>query len=103
MKIAQVLKSKLPPATWFDYKPDDSVRIYTEKECKWCGPVKIVRAHGKEINETDGVAVKTFGVDQAIPTEAAKNGWDLQRLLVKLNIYMLGIVVGILITGRLDS
>lgn len=53
--ISQGFRSKLSPVTQFHFKPGDHVRIYKEKERRWCGPVKVTKTSGKEITIIYGV------------------------------------------------
>lgn len=66
LKVFQAVRSKLLPAKRFNFDVGDYVRVFKEKDDKWCGPVNVIRARSKEVTVKEGAVVKTFGLSQVI-------------------------------------
>lgn len=102
VKIAQALRSKFSPATHYDFKPSDDVRVYKEKEKRWSGPVMVMQTSSRQVTVADGTTVKTFRISQFIPTQANSHNRNLKRFWSGLNKLMKGCIPGFMMTEVID-
>lgn len=66
LRISMAIQFKLPHATHLDFVPGGYVRVYKEKDSRWCGPFRIIRVRNKEVTVTYGKSTRTYGIAQAI-------------------------------------
>lgn len=70
MRSNVALKSRLPFATRFHFKPGQMIRVYRQQSRKWEGTFNIERMEGKHVCITDGKKLKRFSCTQILPKPA---------------------------------
>lgn len=94
LRISQAIRYNIPPAIHFKFRPGDDVRVYNEKERRWCGPFKIMRLSGREVVVTNGIKTPTYGTSQVLPSVAVTHDRDLRKLLSGMKNHTEGYVQG---------
>lgn len=83
LRIQQALRSKLPPATKYDTKPEDDVLVYREEEKEWLGPHRVIKMMEKEVYvDWNGTGKeKHYNLSQVIPMPKGQGDRELKRFL----------------------
>lgn len=68
LRVQEVLRSRLPPASNYVFVPGGLVHVYREGDKQFIGPLRIIRVEGKEIYVKHNNRFVHYNISQAVPS-----------------------------------